>query len=229
MTETAGLRKVNQLAAAVDGVAEAFAVLDRRLKADEEAPAEAMAPAQPGVPIPAARPALVRGPRLTLAAAAPRTLCEALLLAAEQSPDRGTTYVHADGATDRQSYAELRDDALRLGAGLRSSGLRPGDPVLLQCGDDRTFVTAFWACVLSGMIPTPVGVAHEYRSDNAGVRKLRAAWELLDRPLVLTDAELHDRVCAARGVVGRRRRAAGRLGAVADARRPGRAVRRPAR
>lgn len=196
MTETLSMQGVNQLVAAVDGVAEAFAVLDRRLKADgdTDAKAAATAPARPGVPIPPVRPALVRGPEPALAPGAPRTLSEALLRAAEQGAERGTTYVDAHGETDRQTYAELLDDALRLVGGLRSSGLRPGDAVLLQCSDSRTFVTAFWACVLGGMIPTPVGVAHEYRSSNAVVRKLRAAWELLERPLVLTDAELHDRV-----------------------------------
>lgn len=120
----------------------------------------------------------------------PATLQDALRLAAELAPDRGVTYLAADGTETGQSYPELLADAEHTLAGLRAHGLAPGDAVLFQFADNRNFITAFWACVLGGFLPTPVGTPLGFDRDNAVVRKLRAAWDLLDRPLVLTDRRL---------------------------------------
>jgi acyl-CoA synthetase (AMP-forming)/AMP-acid ligase II/NAD(P)-dependent dehydrogenase (short-subunit alcohol dehydrogenase family) len=117
-------------------------------------------------------------------------LREALIRAAERYPAHGTTYVRPMGAEDRQDYGQLLDDARRTLSGLRGLGLAPGDPVLFQFADNRNFVTAFWACVLGGFLPTAVGLAPGYGSQNAVVRKLLAAWRLLACPPVLTDAAL---------------------------------------
>ncbi|KAA5835171.1 SDR family NAD(P)-dependent oxidoreductase [Saccharopolyspora hirsuta] len=125
---------------------------------------------------------------------APKTLAEALRLAAERAPDRGVHYLAADGAETFQSYADLFTEARELLAGLREEGLRPGDSVLFQFADSRNFVTAFWACVLGGYVPTPCGVPLGFDRENAGIRKLRNAWELLEHPVVLTDAELLDAI-----------------------------------
>ena len=146
--------------------------------------------ASAGAPGPAAPPSLVHGPAVRPAAGAARTLQQALLSAADGAGDRGTTYLLADGTADRQSYAQLLADARRALGGLLRAGLPAGDPVLLQCRDNRSFVTAFWACVLGGFLPTPVGPAPSYSSENAVTRKLRAAWELLGHPLIVTDDEL---------------------------------------
>ncbi|MFI8257948.1 SDR family NAD(P)-dependent oxidoreductase [Streptomyces filamentosus] len=140
------------------------------------------------------RPALAEGPAPVVPPGAARTLQEALLKAAASPAGRGTVYVRADGTDERQTYAELLDEGLRVLGGLQELGLRPGDSVLLQCQDNRAFVTGFWACVLGGLLPTPVGEARDYTRDNAATRKLRAAWTLLDRPVVLTDATLREPV-----------------------------------
>ncbi|MGW5710118.1 SDR family NAD(P)-dependent oxidoreductase [Streptomyces olivaceus] len=194
MTDSGDLARIDRAAAGVEGVREAVTVIDRRLRAHngpDEGPVTAR---PPGTPIAGGRPALVRGPEPGVPSEAPRTLGEALLQAAASAPGRGLTYVLPDGGTDRQTYPELVDEALRALTGLRALGLAPGDSVLMQCADSRTFVTGFWACVLGGFVPTPVGAAPDYGTENAVVRKLRAAWELLDHPVVLTDTELHDRV-----------------------------------
>ncbi|MFT7840496.1 SDR family NAD(P)-dependent oxidoreductase [Saccharothrix sp. BKS2] len=189
------LAAIGRLAGAVRGVREAVAVADRRVRSSA-APAGPPAEAPPiaGTPVPGDRPAFSAGPEPTYPRDAVGTLAEGLLRAAELVPGRGTTYVSHDGSTDRQTYAELLDEALRALTGLRAAGLGPGDAVLLQCADPRAFVTGFWACVLGGVLPTPVGPAPDYRSDNAVTRKLHAAWQLLDQPLVLTDTGLRDRV-----------------------------------
>ncbi|WP_016827848.1 SDR family NAD(P)-dependent oxidoreductase [Streptomyces viridosporus] len=127
---------------------------------------------------------------------APATLVDALTRAARG--DRGTTYVLGDGSEDRQTYRQLLADATRVLSGLRANGLAVGDSVLLHCDDNRNFVTGFWACVLGGFVPTPIGVAPTYRWDTAVTRRLRGAWELLDRAPVLTDAALADQVAGLR-------------------------------
>ncbi|MFD7657541.1 SDR family NAD(P)-dependent oxidoreductase [Actinosynnema sp. NPDC059797] len=194
-TRAPDLAALGRLARGVRGVAEAAAVADRRVRS-AAAPAGPPAEQAPtaGVPVPGDRPALSTGPEPVYPEDAVGTLAEGLLKAAELVPGRGTTYVFHDGSTDRQTYAQLLDEALRALTGLRDAGLRPGDAVLLQCADPRAFVTGFWACVLGGFLPTPVGPAPDYRSDNAVTRKLRAAWHLLDRPLILTDTDLRERV-----------------------------------
>jgi acyl-CoA synthetase (AMP-forming)/AMP-acid ligase II/NADP-dependent 3-hydroxy acid dehydrogenase YdfG/acyl carrier protein len=138
------------------------------------------------------------GASLVLPDDAPATLTEALLRAAQQGDARGTTYVLGDGSEERQSYRQLLDDAARLLPGLRDRGLRPGDSVLIHCDDNRNFVTAFWACLLGGFVPTPVAMAPGYDWENAVTRRLREAWELLDHPPVMTDADFAPRVARLR-------------------------------
>ncbi|MEV0564788.1 SDR family NAD(P)-dependent oxidoreductase [Dactylosporangium sp. NPDC050588] len=183
---------IARIAAGAAGVQDAAAVYDRKLRAaaSRVSGGQATTGLPSGAEIPADRPALVRGPSPVLPPDAVATLPEALERAARVAPGRGTTYVLPDGNTDRQTYAELYDEARRVLSGLRRHGLTPGDAVLLQCADSRTFVTAWWACVLGGFMPTAVAPAPEYNTDNAAVRKLASAWELLGKPPVIADAAL---------------------------------------
>jgi acyl-CoA synthetase (AMP-forming)/AMP-acid ligase II/NAD(P)-dependent dehydrogenase (short-subunit alcohol dehydrogenase family)/acyl carrier protein len=179
----------------VPGVTEAWVRLER--KAVGRAPGSAaLRPVTGQGPQPsdrADRPlAALDGAPLVLPADAPPTLTDALLRASDS--DRGTTYIRADGRDDRQMYRELLSDAACLLPGLRANGLQPGDSVLLHCDDNRNFATGFWACVLGGFVPTPIGIAPTYRAENAVTRRIRNAWELLDRPPLLTDRHMADNV-----------------------------------
>ncbi|MER6161625.1 SDR family NAD(P)-dependent oxidoreductase [Streptomyces sp. NPDC001868] len=131
---------------------------------------------------------------------APMTLQEGLRQAAELAPGQGTRYLREGSEPDLQTYAELLADAERVLAGLRAEGLAPGDAALFQFGDHRAYMTAFWACVLGGFVPTPVAVATTYGSHNETNRKLRNAWELLDRPVILTDRETAPALAALHGL-----------------------------
>ena len=135
-------------------------------------------------------PAEVSGGELPLGADDPSTLQEALAAAARLAPDKGIVYIAADGSEDFQSYPQLLADAQRALTGLRRTGIRPGEAVLFQCADKRNFYTAFWACVLGGYVPSPVATPLGYDRENAVTRKLRSSWELLDRPLIVTDERL---------------------------------------
>lgn len=119
---------------------------------------------------------------------APRTLQKGLRRAAEQAPGKGTVYITEGNDDVLQTYAELLDEAQHVLGGLRAAGLRPGDAALFVFGSNRGYLTAFWACVLGGFVPTPVAVATTYTAENEANRKLRGAWQLLDRPVLVTDA-----------------------------------------
>ncbi|GAA0517384.1 hypothetical protein GCM10011581_21550 [Saccharopolyspora subtropica] len=175
------------------GVTDVACVVRREARSAvaERVPVEAPVEPEPTGDLPLAE---VHGGDLPVAPDAPKTLSEALLLAAELAPQRGTTFLAADGRESFQSYADLLAESRELLAGLREEGLRPGDSVLFQFADNRNFVTAFWACVLGGLVPTPCGVPLGFDRENAGTRKLRNAWELLEHPVVLTDAALLDSV-----------------------------------
>lgn len=194
LTSATDLTAVDRIARGVPGARDVAAVVDLRLKAIPAGDAGPAPRPQRGTPVPSDRPAIVRGPQPVLPAGAVRTIPEGLQLAAALAPERGTTYVRADGSVDRQTYAELLDDALRLLGGLREEGAQPGDAVLVHHADSRSFVTTWWACALGGFLPTALATARDYSETNAAVRKLHAAWELLGHPLIVTDDNLLDRV-----------------------------------
>jgi acyl-CoA synthetase (AMP-forming)/AMP-acid ligase II/NADP-dependent 3-hydroxy acid dehydrogenase YdfG len=133
-------------------------------------------------------PADLDGGPLRIPDGAPATLQDALRSAAELAPDHGTIFVTQGNPDVLQTYPELLDEAQHVLAGLRAVGLRPGDAALFVFDDNRQYLTAFWACVLGGFVPTPVAVATTYASPNEVNRKLRHAWQLLGRPVLLTDA-----------------------------------------
>ncbi len=136
-----------------------------------------------------ARPvALADGGPLEIPAGDPRTLGLALARAADRG--KGISYVEASGAASEQSYAELQREALEIAGGLALAGLRPGSRVLLQLDTLRAHFTAFWGCLLAGVVPATVAIAPSYEADNAVVAKLVNAWRLLDRPTILSSAGL---------------------------------------
>lgn len=194
----------------VPGVTGATAVVRRRgaafpAAALPECSASAAEPARrkEGRARPARLPmAQIDGGPFVMPVNAPPTLGDALVAAAQAAGDRGTTYVLSGGGQDFQSYRDLLADASRALPGLRAQGLVPGDSVLLHCDDNRNFVTGFWACLLGGFVPTPVATAPSYRWENATTRRLRAAWDLLDQPPILTDASLRPRVIELRSLWG---------------------------
>jgi surfactin family lipopeptide synthetase A len=125
-----------------------------------------------------------------LAISIPGTLAEVLEKAATHHGHRGTTFLNPDGSTDFQSYSDLLPQARRIASGLRRLGLCPGDKVIFQIDDNRTFVTAFWGCVLCGCVSVPISIAPTYKEENGVIRKLGNAWEMLGHPVVMTSAGL---------------------------------------
>jgi len=95
------------------------------------------------------------GPPLRLAEFA--TLAEAMDYAA-QSPN-ALSFHNARGEREhRLRYAELRDRALRLAAGLEAHGPRRGEPVGIVAEMHPDFVATFFACQYAGRVPAPLPV-----------------------------------------------------------------------
>jgi len=139
----------------------------------------------------ARRKAFSSGGRLEIPEHAPKTLGEALIRTAAEHPNDGVLYVQAaDQSEDFQTYDSLLKEARCVLAGLHARGLKPGDKVIFQIEVLRDHFTTFWACVLGGIIPVTVAIAPSYREANGVTNKLRGVWELLGRPLVLTNHHL---------------------------------------
>ena len=124
--------------------------------------------------------------------AVPALLSHALRRAALQKPDKGIIYKQSDDSEIFQSYSTLLQEAERILAGLRKLGLKPQDKVIFQLDLCQDFILAFWGCVLGGFVPVPMSVAPRsgYRVLNSTVTKLHHAWQMLDRPVILTSKSL---------------------------------------
>jgi acyl-CoA synthetase (AMP-forming)/AMP-acid ligase II len=126
-------------------------------------------------------------------------LGDALIRAAETAPEgRADIVVISDDDTERSlTYRELLDRSRRALAGLRDLGLTPGDPVLLQLDDHADFMTVLWAAVLGGYVAVPLATPGDYRHRDAALDRFHGAWDLLDRPLVVTAPSRLDEIRAA--------------------------------
>ncbi len=125
---------------------------------------------------------------------APKTLGEVLQLAAQQST-KGIVYIRSDGSEKIQSYQQLWQDAQRILAGLKKLGLKPQDKVIFQLEHNQDFIPAFWGCVLGGFVPVPIAIAPTEEQINSTTRKLQNTWQMLGKPLVLTDASYYPKIC----------------------------------
>ena len=84
-----------------------------------------------------------------------------------------------------QSYQDLLQEASSILRGLRLHKLKPQDKVILQL-KPRYFFASLWACWLGGFVPIPLGV--DLIQGELIQSKLYQAWEICDRPLIITDA-----------------------------------------
>ena len=121
-----------------------------------------------------------------------------LARAVEVSPDKGIRYIDKNGLHAFQTYPQLLKDAQTVLAGLHSQGIKAGDKVLLQCEDNRDFLTTFWAAILGSMIPVPLSIAPVYSTDNTEVKKLLNVWQMFEKPMIVCSENLvndFDRLC----------------------------------
>gem|GEM_PF-704386 len=144
---------------------------------------------QPGLELESTEPAIIHGDELVWEEGDPRTLAEALKRAAARHGDNGVRFIRADGSEHFQSYSSLLEEAEQVLAGLRKLGLKPKDKVLFQFDRNEDFVSAFWGCMLGGVVPVPLMVPKSFARASNETETLKRVWELLDKPVILTNID----------------------------------------
>lgn len=128
---------------------------------------------------------LVHGPSLKGHKIA-ESLCNQLIVAAKEKT-KGIHFINKEGDDSFYSYSSLMEDAKKILSGLNSFGVSAKDKVLLQIGDHQDLLVTFWACLLGGIIPLPIAPLSNDDSKSSQVAKLFSAWEVLERPRIVSD------------------------------------------
>lgn len=93
----------------------------------------------------------------------------------------GITFIESGGKEEFLSYGDLYHAALRALAFLQKRGMLPGDELVFQIDDNKTFLIIFWAGILGNIIPVPLSVGHndQHREKPFNV------WRLLNNPYLV--------------------------------------------
>ena len=94
------------------------------------------------------------------------------------------TFLREDGKTDDLTYGALARRATRL-AGYLLQQAEPGERVVLLYPAGLEFITAYFSCLLAGMIAVPATLPHKTRPS----RRLQAMLADADPALILTRAD----------------------------------------
>ncbi len=130
-----------------------------------------------------------------------------VLIHVSGNTDRGITFLQNDNSECFLSYLALLEGATRRLGGLQEQGFAPGQYALILLEDSREFVLTFWACILGGIIPVPASYPASSKVINTSLSKLQAIWEVLERPLIISDhslAEARDEMETTLGISGLR-------------------------
>ena len=87
------------------------------------------------------------------------------LLAEARSKDRHIRFIDGEHDESTVTFAELWDRALALLGSLQARGMTPGDELVIFSKSNESFVVAYWAAMLGGIVPVPVavGISDEHR------------------------------------------------------------------
>ena len=87
------------------------------------------------------------------------------LLAEARSRNREIRFIDGEHDESVLSFAELWDRALALLGSLQAKGMQAGDELIIFSKSNESFVVAFWAASLGGIVPVPVavGISDEHR------------------------------------------------------------------
>ncbi len=106
--------------------------------------------------------------------------------------DRNRHIQFIDGEHDESSmsFAELWERALALLGSFQARGMQPGDELVIFSKSNESFVVAFWAAILGGIVPVPVavGISDEHRF------KLFRIIRQLHRGTLFTELDLLERL-----------------------------------
>jgi len=104
--------------------------------------------------------------------------------------DREILLINGEKDERRMSFAGLQDRALLLLGSMQQRGMRPGDEIVVFTKSNESFLVAFWAAILGGIVPVPVavGISDEHRF------KLFKILSQLRKGTLYTDQGLLDRL-----------------------------------
>jgi acyl-CoA synthetase (AMP-forming)/AMP-acid ligase II len=100
----------------------------------------------------------------------------------------GIGYLRENGDCETQTYRELIEVSSRVLTGLRRARLLPGEPAVLALDHNRDFLSAFWGCILGGIVPVPLAAPGGLRPGPA-LERLAAVWVRLGRPRIIAAGE----------------------------------------
>ncbi len=91
------------------------------------------------------------------------TLTELLREARER--DRTIRFIDGENDEATLGFSELWDQASALLGALQAKGMQAGDELVIFSKSNKSFVIAFWAAILGGIVPVPVavGISDEHR------------------------------------------------------------------
>lgn len=107
-----------------------------------------------------------------------------------RSKDRHILLIDGEKDEQKLSFAELSDRAhMRLGS-MQERGMQAGDEIVIFTKSNESFLVAFWAAILGGIVPVPVavGISDEHRF------KLFRILDQLRHGRLYTDQGLLDRL-----------------------------------
>lgn len=133
--------------------------------------------------------ALSNGGRLNLETDHPKTLVQAFQKTVKNRPEIKIHYIAGENKYYFQTYTDLWNEALILLGGLQQQGLLPGDFIILQITKIHEHFSAFWACVLGGIIPVTVVVPANIE-DAAVIDKLKHTIRLLGSANIIISDDL---------------------------------------
>jgi acyl transferase domain-containing protein/glutamate-1-semialdehyde aminotransferase/acyl-CoA synthetase (AMP-forming)/AMP-acid ligase II/NRPS condensation-like uncharacterized protein len=116
------------------------------------------------------------------------TLAE-MLAERKNNRNKGITFIKGEHDEHFISYKELYSRTLSFLHALQDRGLRPGDEAVFQIEDNETFVTAFWACLLGGLVPVPVTVGN---NDEHRLKVFNILGKLMKPSLIISQKNLEN-------------------------------------
>jgi acyl-CoA synthetase (AMP-forming)/AMP-acid ligase II/acyl carrier protein len=87
------------------------------------------------------------------------------LLEDARSRDREVRFIDGENDESVIGFSQLWERACSLLGALQARGMRAGDELIIFSKSNESFVVAFWAAVLGGIVPVPVavGISDEHR------------------------------------------------------------------